>query len=283
MIIDTNAFIRCLDINGLAKKYDIYTTSNVLNEIRDKKARERFATLTFDLHTGSVDNKSFSFGKFPSLSWVIVESFAKKTGDYATLSFTDLELISLGVYYARQNGKVDQLRKEPPELTEYIPQSNQQDDDDEEEEEEEQETKTVDDDGFIVVTKGPKPEKAQKKEPEIQKVEEPVVEKQPEPEPQEAKEIENGHQEETNPEAQPETAPETLETNLVLQKVEEPTNGQQQKEESEDEDDGKGWINPDNISKKLYNAAKKDDRVKEIGVAIMTTDFAMQVLPKFCP
>ena len=42
LIIDTNAFIRCLDITNLSKTYDIYTSANVLKEIKDKKAREKF-------------------------------------------------------------------------------------------------------------------------------------------------------------------------------------------------------------------------------------------------
>jgi rRNA maturation endonuclease Nob1 len=119
-----------------------------------------------------------------------------------------------------------------------------------------------------------------KKEPETQKQEEPVAEEQPEPEQPEANGIENGHEEEPKAENGEENGENKLETNLVLEKVTEPANGQQQKVESDDEDDGKGWINPDNISKKLYNAGKKDDRVKEIGVSIMTTDYAMQVHEK---
>jgi hypothetical protein len=171
---------------------------------------------------------------------------------------------------------MDSLRKEPPELTEYIPQANESASSEEEDNKDDQE---LDDDGFIIVTKGPKPEKFVKKEPEVKKTEEPVVEKPAESNTQEANGIENGHAEEHALDNGPENGEVKLETNLVLEKVEEQANGQQQKPESEDEDDGKGWINPDNISKKLYNAGKKDDRVKDMGVAIMTTDFAMQVSP----
>jgi len=62
-VLDTNAFIRCLDMQKLGEKYDVYTSNNVLNEIRDKAAREKFHSLNFEIKTYSADEKSFSFGK----------------------------------------------------------------------------------------------------------------------------------------------------------------------------------------------------------------------------
>jgi len=48
-------------------------------------------------------------------------------------------------------------------------------------------------------------------------------------------------------------------------------------EDGEDDDnEGGEWINSSNITKVLYRAKKSDESVQAIGVAIMTTDFAMQ-------
>ena len=55
------------------------------------------------------------------ITFVTVDDFSKKTGDYATLSFTDKELIAISVAMIAQRGKQNLLRKSPPELTEYIP------------------------------------------------------------------------------------------------------------------------------------------------------------------
>jgi len=49
------------------------------------------------------------------------------------------------------------------------------------------------------------------------------------------------------------------------------------KHDSDSDDDAEGgWINIKNLSKVLYRAQKSDESVDRLGVAIMTTDFAMQ-------
>lgn len=45
IVLDTGAFIQCSDINAMGMKYDLVTTEGVLNEIRDRRAREKFLTL----------------------------------------------------------------------------------------------------------------------------------------------------------------------------------------------------------------------------------------------
>ena len=73
---------------------------------------------------------------------------------------------------------------------------------------------------------------------------------------------------------------------IVLEKIEENDNQGQvgdrteeaaKEDDSSDEDDGQGWINPQNISKKLYRGKKKEDSTQDVGVTIMTADYAMQV------
>jgi len=296
LVIDTNAFIRCLDIQKLGEKYDVYTSSNVLNEIRDKAAREKFNALNFDIKTYSADDKSFAF----------VEEFSKRTGDYASLSFTDKELIAIGVYLAHQRGKADKLRKQPPELTEWIPTETKPEDeeDSEEEEEDQKEAQNVDDDGFVTVTKGkqltladvkPKKEKKVETEAEQKQVDDDGFITVTKGKKETADETKEEEQEEREIDLAGTGKPFVEEgaqggfvqvgdngEGIVLSKISEKEGEQANvddkavEEESDDEDDGKGWINPDNISKKLYKGTKKEDRIQEIGIVIMTSDYAMQ-------
>lgn len=62
LIIDTNAFIKSLDLNKLAQIYDIYTSDMVLYEIKDKQAKEKFSHLLFEIKTKIPSKTSLSFG-----------------------------------------------------------------------------------------------------------------------------------------------------------------------------------------------------------------------------
>ena len=210
------------------------------------------------------------------------------------MSFTDKELIAIGVYLAHQRGKADKLRKQPPEFKEWIPENKGEEEGDNEEEEEEEETqketKHVDDDGFVTVTKGKQLTLADVK-PKKEKITE-VKQEEKEGEPEE-KEIDlaatgKPYVEEDNKDGFVQV--DGNEEGIVLAKISEQEAGGEEantnvqgivEEDSDDEDDGKGWINPDNISKTLYKGTKKEDRIQEIGVVIMTSDFAMQVR-SFC-
>jgi rRNA maturation endonuclease Nob1 len=51
----------------------------------------------------------------------LASNFAKDTGDYKTLSTTDMKVITFGVYLAKQNKEDDKVRKEPKPLKEFKP------------------------------------------------------------------------------------------------------------------------------------------------------------------
>ncbi len=46
----------------------------------------------------------------------MVSNFAKDTGDFKSLSQTDLKVMALGVQLAKQNGELDKVKKEPRPL-----------------------------------------------------------------------------------------------------------------------------------------------------------------------
>ena len=62
LIIDSNAFIKCLDLNKLSQTYDMYTSDMVHYEIKDKKAKEKFSQLLFELKTKDPSKTATAFG-----------------------------------------------------------------------------------------------------------------------------------------------------------------------------------------------------------------------------
>ncbi len=50
-----------------------------------------------------------------------MRSFAKKTGDFSSLSETDLDIIALGYTMAENYKLLDQIRKEPPDMMKFMP------------------------------------------------------------------------------------------------------------------------------------------------------------------
>jgi hypothetical protein len=50
-----------------------------------------------------------------------VEHFSRETGDFKTLSTTDIRVIALGVYLAHERGELERLKTEPKPLAEFRP------------------------------------------------------------------------------------------------------------------------------------------------------------------
>lgn len=86
LILDSNAFIRGYGLSNLCKKaHRIVTIEEVLDEIRDSKAKETLLNLPFELETRNPTPQAVKE----------VADFAMKTGDFHSLSKTDLKLIAL--------------------------------------------------------------------------------------------------------------------------------------------------------------------------------------------
>jgi hypothetical protein len=50
-----------------------------------------------------------------------VHSFAKETGDFKTLSATDMKVIALGMELCEEQGEIDRVERKPRELQEFRP------------------------------------------------------------------------------------------------------------------------------------------------------------------
>ena len=232
----------------------------------------------------------------------LVETFAKRTGDFTSLSFPDKELIAAAITHMQNTGKSGMIREEPPELTEFIPKDSQEaeeygDDDDYEDEEEEEENNenkeesNADDDGFITVTKGSK-KKATVDEEILNKKNVVVVDKKDtEDEKKKEEDAQNHFVGEAKPvdleklqaeaEANEEKeAKKTEENKANGANTESRVNGIQDEKVEDgdsDSDDGKGWINPNNVQRMMFGGTKKENIIEKAGVAVMTADYAMQV------
>lgn len=78
----------------MGASHRLMTTDSVIDELRDEKTREIVESLPFEIKRADADEKSLNF----------VKEFARKTGDLASLSEVDLELLALAhTLYEREN------------------------------------------------------------------------------------------------------------------------------------------------------------------------------------
>ena len=103
-----------LSIDEKVEDFEIWTTEEVIQEIRDESTRQYLENLPYELLI-----------KHPSPNSILhVRNFAKKTGDYLGLSETDIRVMSLAYQAIKLRGEVKFLNKEPPALTEFKPKWN---------------------------------------------------------------------------------------------------------------------------------------------------------------
>ena len=83
LVVDSGGFIKNAPLRELAGR--LVTLQDVVSEIRDKETRQRMQVLPYDLE----------FRNPSSLGLAKVSEFAKKTGDFASLSLTDLNVLAV--------------------------------------------------------------------------------------------------------------------------------------------------------------------------------------------
>ncbi|KAG0285447.1 Nin1 binding protein [Linnemannia gamsii] len=103
LVLDTSPFLRggASKLRALADKF--YTIPEVLNEIRDKQARKDLDMLPFDIQVINPNESSVR----------AVAAFARKTGDSAVLSATDLRVLALTYQLEFENCGMKRIRVEP--------------------------------------------------------------------------------------------------------------------------------------------------------------------------
>ncbi len=85
VVLDSGAFISGCKIENLGADVEYYTIEEVVSEIKDERARHRFQTFPFAIRVVGVTVEAIRF----------VSDFAKQTGDFYSLSITDLKILAL--------------------------------------------------------------------------------------------------------------------------------------------------------------------------------------------
>ncbi|XP_069757365.1 RNA-binding protein NOB1 isoform X2 [Narcine bancroftii] len=106
VVADAGAFLKNAPLQEFGK--NIYTLKEVVNEIRDKETKRRLAVLPYQLHLKE---------PFPEYIRQVSE-FSKKTGDYPSLSATDIKVLALTCQLETEFVGAGHLKKEPAQNVE---------------------------------------------------------------------------------------------------------------------------------------------------------------------
>eukprot|EP00397_Hematodinium_sp_SG-2012_P036189 GEMP01039037.1.p1 GENE.GEMP01039037.1~~GEMP01039037.1.p1 ORF type:complete len:480 (+),score=104.83 GEMP01039037.1:24-1442(+) len=101
VVVDAGAAIRLKQLDRFGK--ELFTTSGILSEVREKTARMMLSYLPCELKVKQPTAQDVAF----------VRAFAKKTGDLGFLSQNDIDVIALTVMLQRESGEVAHLRTSP--------------------------------------------------------------------------------------------------------------------------------------------------------------------------
>ncbi|OQR92134.1 RNA-binding protein NOB1 [Achlya hypogyna] len=107
LVLDAGALIKLTDVTNVAE--NLWTTTDVLNEIKDSKARRFVARLPVELQTRDPSEKDLA----------AVAAFARLTGDFQFLSLTDLRIMALTYMFERETNGIEHLRT-APKITETV-------------------------------------------------------------------------------------------------------------------------------------------------------------------
>ncbi|KAM9390882.1 RNA-binding protein NOB1 isoform 1-T1 [Salvelinus alpinus] len=101
VVVDAGGFLKKAPLQEIGK--NIYTLKDVVEEIRDKPTRRSLSVLPYKLNFKE---------PYPEDIRLVTE-FSKKTGDYPSLSATDIKVLALTYQLEREHVGTDHLRKEP--------------------------------------------------------------------------------------------------------------------------------------------------------------------------
>uniref|UniRef100_A0A1B6D6D6 Ribonuclease PIN domain-containing protein n=1 Tax=Clastoptera arizonana TaxID=38151 RepID=A0A1B6D6D6_9HEMI len=101
LIVDTTAFIEHANLQDIGK--NIITVQNVVDEITSKRQLRRLVVLPYELQIKDVFPENIKF----------VTEFSKKTGDYPSLSATDIAVMALVYQLEKQYVGIEHLNLAP--------------------------------------------------------------------------------------------------------------------------------------------------------------------------
>lgn len=101
LIVDTTAFIKAANLQEIAE--NVYTIQEVVDEITNDRQRRKLVVLPYDLNIKDVFSESIKF----------ITKFSKKTGDYTSLSATDIKVMALTYQMEKEILGAEHLKTEP--------------------------------------------------------------------------------------------------------------------------------------------------------------------------
>jgi|UniRef100_A0AC35G034 RNA-binding protein NOB1 len=109
LVVDSGGFVKCASLIDIGSK--IYSIASVIDEeVKDKKTKQRILAFPFDIIVREPSSESVR----------AVIQVSKKTGDYASLSVTDLKVLALThdlhVEHCGRDGIVYDVEIKPPVL-----------------------------------------------------------------------------------------------------------------------------------------------------------------------
>ena len=261
VVFDANVFIRHPDFNKIIQEYSVVTSKLVIPEIRDLNAKNRLRAAAGEIKVTVPSKSSLNF----------VTSFAKKTGDFVSLSAADFHVIALGVDLIKQAGKFKELNKEPKQAINHYNKQKDKEDKKEDKIEEESKNDKNEDNKEYKVEEDKKQDKNEDKNEDKVEQESKNDNNNNEIEHLDEK-VEKKNYEDDENEEQEMTQKKSSNDDLEMPVDEED-------EDSEDMDDEEGWVTKENLQKTLedqLHSKKLEESDNRFGVFIMTTDFAMQ-------
>merc|ERR1712218_245731 len=101
LIIDTAGFIKNPPLQEFGQ--NLITLREVIDEIRDKETKQRLKALPYEMQFLEPDSEAIK----------IVSDFSRKTGDFASLSATDIKVLALTYMLEVRHVGIDHLLSEP--------------------------------------------------------------------------------------------------------------------------------------------------------------------------
>ncbi|CAH1779731.1 unnamed protein product [Owenia fusiformis] len=101
VVADSGAFLRNAALHDIGEK--VYSIPEVVQEIRDKETKQRLQVLPYELVFREPSTQSIH----------IVSEFAKKTGDYRSLSAVDIKVLALTYQLEKEQVGIDHIKTQP--------------------------------------------------------------------------------------------------------------------------------------------------------------------------
>ncbi|XP_414227.2 RNA-binding protein NOB1 [Gallus gallus] len=250
VVADAGAFLSGAALQDVAQS--VYTVPEVLAEIRDRRARRRLAALPYELQL-----------RRPRADFVrTVTEFAKRTGDFPSLSAADLQVLALTCQLQAETAGPGSVRLQPPDKVRLSSSPRHPE-------------ATLHLAGFHLPAKHKRPRKGRQQHGPDSSTELPdnaefgsfLYWRPPLPSIEdELQEMLKTHSISSSPAATDE-----------LQNSEDGDGAEEEEDdEEESDDDNEGWITPSNLKQVQQDTGHCDTVPANVQVGCVTTDFSMQ-------